>query len=136
MKRLTSVLSVLIALLMVLNITAFAEGGNGSGISAAPVGETGSVINVKGLNFILPPRYEVFPDNTTSCFDYCDKYTVTNEHYGIIQLAYETADTYRAYSLDETKKSLDTATESLKKLEGVDAEALNKQIELRIAALK
>ncbi|MBP5383760.1 MAG: phage scaffolding protein [Lachnospiraceae bacterium] len=31
-------------------------------------------------------------------------------------------------SLDETKKSLDTATESLKKLEGVDAEALNKQI--------
>ena len=31
-------------------------------------------------------------------------------------------------SLDETKKSLETATESLKKLEGVDAEALNKQI--------
>ena len=80
------------------------ESGNGSGISAAPVGETGSVINVKGLNFILPPRYEVFPDNTTSCFDYCDKYTVTNEHYGIIQLAYATADAYRAYSLDETKK--------------------------------
>ena len=31
-------------------------------------------------------------------------------------------------TLDETKKSLETATESLKKLEGVDAEALNKQI--------
>ena len=31
-------------------------------------------------------------------------------------------------SLNETKTSLDKATESLKKLEGVDAEALNKQI--------
>ena len=45
MKRLTSVLSVLIALLMVLNITAFAEGGNGGGDSpltfvSAKVGDT------------------------------------------------------------------------------------------------
>ena len=31
-------------------------------------------------------------------------------------------------SLDETKKSLEQTTESLKKLEGVDAEALNKRI--------
>lgn len=79
-------------------------GENVSNLSYAPVGETGSVVNIRGMNLILPPRYETFKDNTTSCFDFSDKYTVANAHYGVIQLAYETADTYRAYSLDEAKK--------------------------------
>ena len=80
---------------------------NGGETPAEQQPSNGSVYTYKDVNFILPPRYDVYSDNSTETIDFCDKATYANAHYGVIQMAYATVDSYKSFSTQEVKEYFD-----------------------------
>ena len=91
------------------------DDGSGSSDSAENESQTstefepanGSVYTYRDVNFILPPRYDEFSDNSTETIDFCDKATFANAHYGVIQMAIATSDSYKSFSTQEVKEYFD-----------------------------